>query len=431
MLTKRKKQDVWLTQEQYDALQTLEDGVEYHITNAKVDYSTEVSNRPILNTNNTTAQSTSANETITGTINLHKVAKTGTSTDLTDSNDLVRSSAFSTLQGKVTTIESEIPSEASSSNQLADKNFVNSSINSISAYYITRNAAGDPFGTKAQLTGASTFYSGGSVRVPTKNDYCVVLADESQGTTVSGYTSFTTTAQYVGYFVIYNNEGIEVTSSNKDSVGITAGTTVAYEDLPTTRYIYQGTQWDFQYKVNDTPLTAQQLSTLNSGFTASDKATFDNMVNDLQNKAEKDASNLSSSNVTSWKNRLNFESIDLLYDKDNADSSINWGYTSGISPNTSKTIDLTKYKRLRGYALVGYKVLVYEVDLEHLTWGSDYNGGGCFPLNDTSGLGALILWANISVNSAKSQLTCKSGFHRLSDNSMTDTYTTIKIEGVY
>lgn len=82
MLTKRKKQDKWLTQAQFDALQTLEDGVVYHITDAKVDYSTEVSNRPILKTDNTTAQSTSASETITGTINLHKVAKTGTYTDL-------------------------------------------------------------------------------------------------------------------------------------------------------------------------------------------------------------------------------------------------------------------------------------------------------------------------------------------------------------
>ena len=82
MLTKRKKQDIWLTQAQYDALQTLEDGVVYHITDEKVDYSTEVSNRPILKTDNTTAQSTSASETITGTINLHKVAKTGNYPDL-------------------------------------------------------------------------------------------------------------------------------------------------------------------------------------------------------------------------------------------------------------------------------------------------------------------------------------------------------------
>lgn len=82
MLTKRKKQEKWLTQAQFDALSSLEDGVVYHITDAKVNYDTEVSNRPILKTDNTTAQATSASETISGTINLHKVAKTGTYTDL-------------------------------------------------------------------------------------------------------------------------------------------------------------------------------------------------------------------------------------------------------------------------------------------------------------------------------------------------------------
>ena len=82
MITKRKKQDKWLTQEQYNALSSLEDGVEYHLTNAKIDYDTEVSNKPFLKTDNTTAQTTSASETISGTINLHKIAKTGTYTDL-------------------------------------------------------------------------------------------------------------------------------------------------------------------------------------------------------------------------------------------------------------------------------------------------------------------------------------------------------------
>ena len=52
-------------------------------------------------------------------------------------------------------------------------------IDRVAAYYITRNAAGDAFETKAQLDNATVFYSGGEVRVPTRNDYCVVLADET------------------------------------------------------------------------------------------------------------------------------------------------------------------------------------------------------------------------------------------------------------
>ena len=49
------------------------------------------------------------------------------------------------------------------------------------AYYITRDAAGNAFETYAQLAATTTYYSGGEVRIPTRNDYCVVLADETHG----------------------------------------------------------------------------------------------------------------------------------------------------------------------------------------------------------------------------------------------------------
>lgn len=144
--------------------------------------------------------------------------------NITDGTNSVSVSDIADAQTDIADIESKIPAQASSSNQLADKDFVNSSINALAAYYITKNAQGDPFATKAELNNATTFYSGGSVRVPTTNDYCIVLADESQ----------------------------------QSSTGV----------APTTRYSYQGGQWEFQYKINDTPLTAAQLSALNSGITS-------------------------------------------------------------------------------------------------------------------------------------------------------------------
>lgn len=52
-------------------------------------------------------------------------------------------------------------------------------IDRVAAYYITYDAAGNPFPTYAALANATTVYSGGAVRVPTRNDYCVVLADET------------------------------------------------------------------------------------------------------------------------------------------------------------------------------------------------------------------------------------------------------------
>ena len=54
-------------------------------------------------------------------------------------------------------------------------------IDRLAAYYITYTAAGAAFPTAAALLAAETVYSGGEVRVPTRNDYAVVLADETHG----------------------------------------------------------------------------------------------------------------------------------------------------------------------------------------------------------------------------------------------------------
>lgn len=122
-------------------------------------------------------------------------------------------------QSRIETVEDKIPAQATETNKLADRDFVNSSINSVTAFYITKNARGDAFETYAELSSATTFYSGGEVRVPTRNDYCIVRVDE--------------------------------TKSNA-----------------TTRYIYQNNQWEYQYTVNETALTADQMAALNSGITS-------------------------------------------------------------------------------------------------------------------------------------------------------------------
>lgn len=122
------------------------------------------------------------------------------------------------VKQNINLINEKIPTQATNSNQLADKDFVNSSLNSITAFYITKNAYGDQFNSKLELDGATEFYSGGELRVPTRNDYCIVLEDETK-------------------------------------------------DNSTTRYIYQNNQWEFQYVVNETPLTSEQVKAINSGIT--------------------------------------------------------------------------------------------------------------------------------------------------------------------
>lgn len=142
-------------------------------------------------------------------------------------------SALSAYQGCVLNhcvgvINSKIPSAASSGNQLADKNYVDDGINSVTAYYITKNAQGDQFACYAELAAATTFYSGGVARTPTRNDYTIVGDDECHG----------------------------------DS---------------TTRYIYNS-GWEYQYTVNESPMTTAQVNAINSGITSAKVTCYDNCM---------------------------------------------------------------------------------------------------------------------------------------------------------
>lgn len=119
----------------------------------------------------------------------------------------------------IATINSKIPTQASTTNQLADKDYVDNSVNNVSAFYLTKNAAGDQFATKAELDSTTVFYSGGVVRVPTRNDYCIVSSDET------------------------HNDA-------------------------RTRYTYQNGQWEFQYEVNERPFTSEEVAAIESGITS-------------------------------------------------------------------------------------------------------------------------------------------------------------------
>lgn len=122
---------------------------------------------------------------LTGTTFSADTTVLATQTDLSD-EATARSNADTALSERVTTIEGEIPSAASSSNQLADKSFVNSSISTNTANYISDN--GQPFTSVADLEA----YSG----TVTNNDYAFVTGTDGSGNayydrykaTVSGST---------------------------------------------------------------------------------------------------------------------------------------------------------------------------------------------------------------------------------------------------
>lgn len=191
-------------------------------------------------------------------------------------------------------IESLIPSSTTPENQLANEAFVNSSINNMAAFYITSDAQGAAFPTHASLIEATTFYSGGKVRVPTQNDYAIVLADETKPRGADG-------------------------------------------NYPTTRYSYQGGvypngQWDFQYVVNNTSLTQAQVNAINSGITAQkiasmDAATAAKYTKPSSGIPESDLSSgvQSKLNATSWgflKNLYNLGAYDTVVSNGNGTATI-------------------------------------------------------------------------------------------------------------
>lgn len=103
------------------------------------------------------------------------------------------------------TIEAVIPSQASSTNKLTDKTYVDGAIATNTANFV------GTFNSLAELQ---------AVQNPTKNDYGFVIESDAQG-----------------------NE---------------------YYD----RYKYTGNQWLFEYKVESTPFTAEQWAAIQSGITA-------------------------------------------------------------------------------------------------------------------------------------------------------------------
>lgn len=132
-------------------------------------------------------------------------------------------------------INDKIPAQASSSNKLADKAFVNSSIQTNSAHFRGNWPTWADVPTDANDYPADNF----GVKTPGPNDYMVVQADESR-------------------------------------------------DGGTWRYKYTGTWsedgksgWLYEYEVNETPLTAAQLAALNSGITDTEVAQISTNANNI------------------------------------------------------------------------------------------------------------------------------------------------------
>ena len=126
---------------------------------------------------------------------------------------------------RITTIENKIPSTATSTNQLTDKNYVDNSIATNTANYISDN--GQPFQSLADLEA----YSGPL----TNNDYAFVVSTDSAG------------------------------------------------NLLYTRYKYNSTteQWAEEYTIANPTFTSTQWASINSGVTANDVSQIGTNKSDI------------------------------------------------------------------------------------------------------------------------------------------------------
>ena len=192
---------------------------------------------------------------------------------------------------------------------------------------------------------------------------------------------------------------------------------------------------------NGTIVSVNAVPQTSLSFSSDPQTQISLMQSSIEDRANKDASNLSSANVTSWKTALKFEQVDLVYDKDSDDSSINLGYTSGIQSGIGLGKDFSKYKQLRIY----YQCY----------FGSDSNYGAtsnclildCQNAQYTSGYPAPSYFASVTVAyhtptdyqynmSISSQLTEDKAtlYNRFSFNVSSasgSSYYVYKIEGVY
>lgn len=144
-------------------------------------------------------------------------------------NKLIVQSQISGLTSDVETIKNIIPNTASETNELADKNFVNSTVGTNTANYIYKTESGGekvPFSSVAELEAFA-----GTV---TNNDYAFVTGIDENGNT------------YYDRYKADVNDGVVT--------------------------------WAKEYRLNNSSFTAEQWAAIQSGITAEKVAQFEGAV---------------------------------------------------------------------------------------------------------------------------------------------------------
>lgn len=226
----------------------------------------------------------------------------------------IQRNQIETNANNISDIQDLIPNQASSSNQLADKDFVNSTIQTGTA-----NFRGN-WATWADVpiypSEYPEDYSG--VRTPNTNDYMVVENASDYAPLYSNERPYP-----VDFCVYYNNilyKSLEEISIPEDFNPSKWEEVTAGSYIGTWRFKYVGTWssvaregWKPEYQVNEEPFTIDQWKAINSGITSDDIPLIHNAIqpndniSELTNDAgyiDKDVNNLTNYTTTTSLNNL-------------------------------------------------------------------------------------------------------------------------------
>jgi len=153
----------------------------------------------------------------------------------------------------VSDIQDLIPTQATSVNQLADKDFVNSSISTNTANFLgTYDAETDLGFTSAQVDAFT----------------------DPPGSTTEGD---------VGTAIANKLTALSKTATNNDYVFVTVDKSTTVDTDWYWRFKYNGTAWVYEFTLNHSSFTSAQWSAINSGITGTLVTSYSNHVADTAN----------------------------------------------------------------------------------------------------------------------------------------------------
>lgn len=141
---------------------------------------------------------------------------------------------------------------------------------------------------------------------------------------------------------------------------------------------------------------------------------------DLSGKADVDLSNIT----------VNTDKCEIVYDMSSTDSTLNWGYTSGIQGSVSVSgKDFSKYKKLRYYCSRYGFVSIGIIDLEGVQRQEAYRSKSTQA--DVESSTNYVTTFTVSVNSEKTSFKVDSVYQNTGGKNNNTGYYIYKIEGVY